>query len=107
MSIRVELTSENHYRVYGLRDITIGLHVFVLPNGKLVYAGNPQTTVDLQLEAIQAVQFFREKEPPAPASIEARRPRRPRTPSSAAAAEAPTSEVEMATNAVGSVHDVS
>ena len=100
MELRVELTSENHYRVYGLRDVTIGLHVFLLPSGNLVYAGNPETLVDLQQQAIEAVRLFREKEPPTPAPVGARRPRRPRTPSSAAAAEAPVPE--MATNVVGS-----
>ena len=102
MEVRVELTSENHYRVYGLRDILIGLHVFVLPNDKLVYAGNPETLIALQGQAIEAVRLFREKEPPTPAPVRARRPRRPKTPSGAAAAEVPASESELATNAVGS-----
>ena len=104
MELRVELTSENHYRVYGLRDIVIGLHVFVLPNDKLVYAGNPQTLLHLQWQAIEAVRLFREKEPPAPASVGARTPRRPKTPSSAEAAEAPAPESETTTSAVGAPH---
>ena len=88
----------DHYRVFNLRESPVTyLHVLALPNGKLVYAGNPTTVPGLQEQAIDLVREFREKEPPAPAKVGARRPKRPKPPAGAAVAEAPKEdEPEMA-----------